>query len=31
VSVSLYGDRMRISPSVFNDERDIERLLEALS
>jgi selenocysteine lyase/cysteine desulfurase len=31
VSVSLYGDRIRISPSVFNDGRDIERLLDALS
>jgi selenocysteine lyase/cysteine desulfurase len=31
VSVSLYGDRIRISPSIFNDERDIERLLDALS
>ena len=31
VSVSLSGDRMRISPSIFNDQRDIERLLDALS
>jgi selenocysteine lyase/cysteine desulfurase len=31
VSVSLYGDRIRISPSIFNDARDIETLLEALS
>jgi selenocysteine lyase/cysteine desulfurase len=31
VSVSLYSDRMRISPTIFNHERDIERLLEALS
>ena len=31
VSVSLYGDRIRISPSVFNDLDDIERLLAALS
>jgi selenocysteine lyase/cysteine desulfurase len=31
VTVSLYGDRIRISPSIFNDDRDIERLLEALS
>jgi selenocysteine lyase/cysteine desulfurase len=30
VSVSLYGDRMRISPSIFNDLDDIERLLAAL-
>jgi selenocysteine lyase/cysteine desulfurase len=31
VTVSLYGDRIRISPSIFNDERDIESLLEAFS
>ncbi len=31
VSVSLYGDRIRISPSIFNDMRDIEALLDALS
>ncbi len=31
VSVSFYGDRIRVSPSIFNHERDIERLLEALS
>ena len=31
VSVSLYGDRIRVSPSIFNDERDIETLLDALS
>ncbi|HTX65935.1 MAG TPA: aminotransferase class V-fold PLP-dependent enzyme, partial [Opitutaceae bacterium] len=31
VAVSLYGDRIRISPSIFNDMRDIERLLAALS
>jgi selenocysteine lyase/cysteine desulfurase len=31
VSVSLYGDRIRISPSIFNDMRDIETLLEAFS
>ena len=31
VSVSLYGDRIRISPSIFNDMRDIETLLDALS
>ena len=31
VSVSLYGDRIRISPSIFNDTRDIEALLDALS
>lgn len=31
ISVSLYGDRLRISPSHFNEMRDIEALLEALS
>ncbi len=31
ISVSLGGDRIRISPSIFNDERDIEALLSALS
>jgi len=31
VAVSLYGDRIRISPSIFNDMRDIERLLAALT
>lgn len=31
VSVSLGGDRMRISPSIFNDEHDIDALLNALS
>ena len=31
VSVSLYGDRVRISPSIFNDMHDIEALLDALS
>ncbi len=31
VAVSLYGDRIRISPSLFNDMGDIERLLAALS
>ena len=31
VAVSLYGDRMRISPSIFNDVRDIEVLLDALA
>ena len=30
VSVSLYGDRIRIAPSIFNDMRDIETLLGAL-
>ncbi len=31
VSVSLYGDRIRISPSLFNHMGDIEKLLAALS
>ena len=31
VAVSLYGDRIRISPAIFNDGRDIEALLDALS
>lgn len=31
VSVTLSGDRMRVSPSVYNDMRDVERLLSALS
>lgn len=31
VSVSLYGDRMRVSPSLFNSSDDIEALIAALS
>ena len=31
VSVTLSGDRLRVSPSVYNDLRDIDRLLAALS
>ena len=31
VSVTLSGDRMRVSPSLFNDMRDIDRLLGALA
>jgi selenocysteine lyase/cysteine desulfurase len=31
VSVTLSGDRVRISPSLFNDMRDVDRLLGALS
>jgi len=31
VTVSLYGDRMRISPSIFNDRHDIDALLNALA
>jgi selenocysteine lyase/cysteine desulfurase len=31
VSVTLSGERLRISPSLFNDARDIDLLLSALS
>jgi selenocysteine lyase/cysteine desulfurase len=31
VSVTLGGDRLRVSPSLFNDLSDIDRLLHALS
>jgi selenocysteine lyase/cysteine desulfurase len=31
VSVTLSGDRLRVSPSFFNDLQDVERLLAALS
>jgi selenocysteine lyase/cysteine desulfurase len=31
VSVTLGGDRLRVSPSLFNDLRDVDRLLNALS
>ena len=31
VAVSLYGDRIRIAPSIFNDLGDIDRLLGALA
>lgn len=31
VSVSLYGERMRVAPSLFNDLADIERLLATLA
>lgn len=31
VAVTLSGDRMRVSPSLFNDLRDVDRLLAALS
>jgi selenocysteine lyase/cysteine desulfurase len=31
VSVTLGGDRMRISPSLFNDMHDVDALLNALS
>lgn len=31
VSVSLYGDRMRVAPSLFNSVDDVEALVAALS
>jgi selenocysteine lyase/cysteine desulfurase len=31
VSISVYEHRIRIAPSVYNDEEDIERLLAALA
>jgi len=31
VAISLYGDRIRIAPSIFNDMDDIEALLAALA
>ena len=31
VTVSDSLNRLRVSPSVFNDQRDVDRLLEALS
>ncbi len=31
VAVSLYGDRIRISPSIFNDMHDVEVLLSTLA
>ena len=31
VSVTVGGDRMRVSPSFFNDSHDVDRLLNALS
>jgi selenocysteine lyase/cysteine desulfurase len=30
ISVSLYGDRMRVAPAVFNSADDIEKLIVAL-
>lgn len=30
IHVSVRGDAMRISPHVYNDERDVDRLIEAL-
>ena len=31
VDVSVQGGRMRVSPSIYNTRRDVEKLLEALS
>jgi selenocysteine lyase/cysteine desulfurase len=31
VAVTLSGERLRVSPSLFNDIHDVDRLLEALS
>jgi selenocysteine lyase/cysteine desulfurase len=31
VSVTLSGERLRVSPSLFNDVHDVDRLLGALS
>ncbi len=31
IDIAVYPHRIRISPSVYNDQRDIEKLLEALS
>ena len=31
VKIGLRGDRFRVSPSVFNDHADIDRLLRALA
>jgi selenocysteine lyase/cysteine desulfurase len=30
IQISTYSDRIRISPSVFNDTNDIEKLLTVL-
>lgn len=31
IRITLTGNRMRISPSVYNNQQDVDRLLEALS
>ena len=31
IGVTLAGDRLRISPAIYNDEEDVERLLEVLA
>ena len=31
VDVAISDHRMRVSPSIYNDQRDIDRLLEALA
>lgn len=31
IAVSLAGNRIRVSPAIFNDERDVDRLAEVLN
>jgi selenocysteine lyase/cysteine desulfurase len=31
IDVAVYPHRIRISPSVYNDQADIDKLLEAIS
>ena len=31
INISLYQNRIRISPSVYNDMQDIHRLIDALA
>ena len=31
IAVSLYGDRMRVAPAVFNSPDDVEQLIDALA
>jgi selenocysteine lyase/cysteine desulfurase len=31
IDIAVYPHRVRISPSVYNDQADIDKLLEALS
>lgn len=30
IQITLTGNRMRISPNYYNDQEDVDRLLEAL-